>query len=1455
MTKRYTSRFLVLLLVAVAALTSAQAQRKMPTAEQLLNANGAQGTEFWIAIPPNEINPFPPVALEIYVASAFETEIEVFDAAGNQTYRRKVLPYEIRTLSDTRGETNWTWEVRESEQAVQKGVRITSKKPISVYVLSSKVFTSDGYMAIPVSGWGTEYIATTYYDFRESKPWACGFVIIGRENGTEVSIQLRGVGELDGKTANGRRINTPPYTVYLDAGDVYMVKGDGQTRGTFDLTGSLVKSSKPVGMISFHERTTMPNLLVNGNGRNFLVEMTPPTTTWGKRYVSVELQRENSNGQGKGDVFRVVAREPNTRWTMKYYDKGNKRLLGQGGGVLSKAGEFADIAQAGAPTTITHGFSVWQADKPVFVMQYSCSQSWDGDRILDPFMINVTPEEQFITSTIFQFPTATAFTKHRLNLICKTDTASPDLQANLESLEIDGIPVWRHPKAANPTLKFNKMPNGLYWTTLDFGTESRAHRITSNGKVSFGGYIYGFGATDAYGWPAAAGFRPTTSVDTMPPLIVGRDVCGDYEFEATELRNKPDPPLPVPVDTDQVESGIAQIDTVEGAGSFNYRLDLITDQVFPREPSYKKFEYEWKVIDKSKDARCIYFVQDWWGNVTLDTCVYFADKIAFSPTPLNFGQIRLNTSASADITITNNSDAEVTLTNSKMQLGTYFSVVTGGIPPVVKIPAKGTHVITIRYNGTRETKDVRTDFDKDSLVINTTCGEFKHPVQGVAALPCITVEDFDAGTLSLNQEFCKTGGLRISNNGSDTLEITSIAGFLGTDFSVTPAPALPIRILPKGFLELKEVCYKSATIKVDDINVTFASNAGCGDSVSNWKGGTQSPGPIIIGKDWRERRVGTLHQGLGSVSNTGNQVLKLRDVTFMDGTKYFPAGSTEATYVFKIVGILDAGNPVTTVDLSNGKSVSVLVLFRPSAEATYSADIKPVWDGNIEERTAKLQGSGIIPKIDSDPIDLTCAETQEGFLAERDITVTNDGTMELTITSATLTAPAPPGFAIVSTTPALPMVVARNGGKASVRVSYTRPAGQLLAASTTIELVHDATRGNGQDTSSLVPVGPHTETFSVGGCSGPDIQTVDRDFGRQRANCDSPTLTFTITNTGGGFKPLEVKALVPGGADPSAFVVTGFLDDAGRQTSLPLVIPAGRSFQVLVQFTPTLPDAAPWADRNYSAEFEITGFPLGETTPIKSVTARVTGVGFVTPVAMDLTNSIPSGGSASPGEAITYTVSGRSPNWATADVTTFIADVIVSKENITYTSGSVQLAAGLTGGWTVTEPVISDLNAAQSQWRFTATGGTRINSDGPLFTFKGTLLLDATTSSKQDLVLTLARPCLIPSTSGDSTSIFNCALTRRVTKIGGTLPGLRPIAPNPVTNGTATVSFSVGIPSMTTVELVNAQGVSVRTFVSGRLKDGDYDMSFDTIGIPSGVYFLRMATGAFSASEKVIIAE
>lgn len=797
----------------------------------------ATGTEFWIAFPPNEILPFPVNSLEIFVASAFGANVELIDYASDRVTRFTLKPNEVKTLSD-RKELNWSMEVRDAELPVRKALRIKADKPITVNVINSKVTTTDGFLAIPTAKWGTEYIAASYWDFREFNPWPGGFLIIAKEP-TDLTIYLRGEGKGEATTSGGRSIGDS-IKVLLDEGEVYLVHGDGQTRGIFDLTGSLIISDRPVGVIGFHMRTTMPNLLINGNGRNHLSEMLPPTNRWGRRYSSLEFNRVR-NLAGRGDVFRVVAKDANTRWNCKYYDKTTGKLLGQLGGLINAAGGFADVSQASQPTALVEGFSVWEADKPILMLQYSCSSSWDGDQILDPFMICLTPAESFISESIFQTPTTPIFTKHYLNLIVKADTAdSASLEENLKSLEINGMPVWNHPSAALPRLLQSKMPNGDYHATLVFGSSSQSYNISSNGLVRFGGYIYGFGSVDAYGWPISSALRRTSPRDTIRPVIKGTSSCGDYNLVAEELRNDPNPPLKNPSDTHQVETGIARIDSVRGKGSFNYRLAAAFGGVYPEDKALKSVSFRWEVIDKSKDAKVIYYVADHAGNITLDTCTHMAVQLTTSSEKLEFGKLRLGMIASRVLSITNSSMIPVVLSGSELKSGELFSITSGNIDPSQPITlAPGmSHSLSVQYDGTRETRDVRSDFDRDTMLTATDCGVRKIAVTGVAAIPRISVGNWDAGKRQIGEVHCAP--LTIKNTGSDTLVISGMSGFENTVFSLTQdfTPPLPIVIAPKDSVKLSSVCFKSDVSADSKAEVTFSSNADGPDSVSTWTGTT-----------------------------------------------------------------------------------------------------------------------------------------------------------------------------------------------------------------------------------------------------------------------------------------------------------------------------------------------------------------------------------------------------------------------------------------------------------------------------------------------------------------------------------------------------------------------------------------------------------------------------------------
>lgn len=1477
MTGRVRTLTIVAALLTLFASTPALAQRKAPNAEQLLSVNGAQGTEFYLAVPQNDGSPFEQSPdLEFYIATSFDTaDITVKYMETGESRRYKAFKNRVLTLSTQNNRANAAWQIPwdASEQVVPRAVVITSSKPISVYVIHAKNVSSDGYLGLPTSVWGKRYLVTSYYDFREVFTWSAGFCIIAREDGTEVQMRLRGSTDGYAKTKLGKAINTGQIeTITLNKGDCYTVYGDGQTRGVFDLTGTELIANKNIGLISFHVRTALPNAIPL-EGRDHLIEMTPPVSTWGKTYVTLEYSRQQLNGQGRGDFFRVVAAEDGTRWQLKYYDKTTKQLIGQDGGVLN-AGQFRDIYQASARSVLPYGVTVWTANKPIFVMQYSTSANWDGDTQNDPFMCNVTPREQFLTGTIFQTPTLDNYNTHLLNLVVQaTDTSTA--VADLKTLEIDGQTVWNHPKAAQPALLFNKVPGftDLYYTTITFGTEAKAHQISSNGRVKFGGYIYGFGNFDSYGWPAASAFRDASILDTMPPVLKKSVDCGDWTFDATELRNIPDPPTTPPGDSDQVETGISTIELLPE--SQNYTLQLITDPAgdFPRENSWRRYTFKLNVADKSKDAVGYVRVIDYADNITLDTVYYFADKLSFSPTPVNFGRIRLGTKATRTITITNTSDGEVKLTELRFR-GDRFKVINGIVPPIVTLAARASHTVEIEYDGKEETTDPLTDWDTDSLIVSTECSEFNVPHLGMAVMPRISVEDWDAGVAAINEQRCKAGGLKIRNfangkRGTDTLVVTNISG-VAAPFSISSptTPPLPIRIPPGGEVDVREICFQSGSVGTYTQDHTLENNQAEGDSTSEWRGRVQSPGPFIKGHDFGAVREGSRRTFLaatstasddGIVYNSGTQKLTLTGVRFKGGNQYWPNGSDESNYVFKLGQMYLNGAVVATADLTAtgdtpNEIVRFEIFFRPNAQTPFSAPIEPVFTDAGAVTEGLVEGDGILPQIATTGAQLTCAETPDNQGVVRDIVVRNDGTMPLTLSRVALANGSDASFAFV-TPPATPVTVPAAGGTVTFPVRFTRPAGSGAGYSLTVEVDHDAVRGNGVD-ENITPV-LVTDRIIVGGCSAPDIVVTDIDFGRNLANCDTPEGEFTISNTGGGSKALEVRAIEPVDADAGVFQIISITSPTGTVVQPPFFIGAGDAYRVRVRFNPTEPNATPWADRNYQARFHIRNYVDGDTVELKqNVYSSQRGVGYVVPIDFSLDNDLNGNESKEPGKTVGFSVTARSGNWASARPTQMIVDVIYDTRSLAYVPNSIVRGPELTAqGWSVSEPVGSIIDTVRSQWRFTLTGTNPLTRDNDLFGFKTTLLLSPQFDSKQDLVVDLLRPCLIPSMRGDSTQIYNCAITQRVVAISGSNFSIESPVPNPVQGGTAKVDFGVGIVAPTVIDLVNTNGQVVRTLVDAPMQAGAYTMEFPTTDLARGVYMLRMRSADFSKSVSVVIAD
>jgi flagellar hook assembly protein FlgD len=64
--------------------------------------------------------------------------------------------------------------------------------------------------------------------------------------------------------------------------------------------------------------------------------------------------------------------------------------------------------------------------------------------------------------------------------------------------------------------------------------------------------------------------------------------------------------------------------------------------------------------------------------------------------------------------------------------------------------------------------------------------------------------------------------------------------------------------------------------------------------------------------------------------------------------------------------------------------------------------------------------------------------------------------------------------------------------------------------------------------------------------------------------------------------------------------------------------------------------------------------------------------------------------------------------------------------------------------------------------------------------------------------------------------------------------------PNPF-NPITTISFSLSEAVEVTLTVYDIQGSAVKTLVNGFREAGNYDVTFDGSGLPSGVYFARLS--------------
>ncbi len=558
------------------------------------------GTEFWISNPPvfyeyeNDRD-----LVKIFVASKFKTLVEVEIPAKNYRESKYTYPnnFDDVIVFDLLPEEGQV-VVKDSEEdpipeKVYKGygIHIKSEKPIKVQCICrfAGSSTSDGYLVLPVSELGREYIVSAYkVDTMFKNVWDYKMpsqaTITAAYDNTRVTFELGG-NEYT-QTAGGKKPGDIKQ-VTLNEGDVWMFQSKG---GNSDLTGSRITANKPVSVIAGNQCANIP---VGNQWCDHTVQMLLPTEQWGKQYHVAKLpDREYPS------LIQVFAKEENTNI---YRDGKQISFISESGGIEKKG--FQEMRMH--PLEESNHSVVISGDKPIGVNFLNTGTKEDGYPLpnSDPFIMPIIPYKHYYKEIFFNTPgtnTGDSYSENYLNFIFETDEQgylSEDIQyAEYHNGEFHWVALRDSFQEPGEIFDYDVENKKFAVKTLTL-PEVGIFKIKA--EKPFAAYSFGFDWCDSYGYPADYGNEEITEPeDRMPPEAFIDNECGYYYGS---FNDKPE--------NSQISSGIKSIEFISEESN---NLELSFDSF--QEGTDEKVNWKLKPVDGQKSGRGVIRVSDMFSN-------------------------------------------------------------------------------------------------------------------------------------------------------------------------------------------------------------------------------------------------------------------------------------------------------------------------------------------------------------------------------------------------------------------------------------------------------------------------------------------------------------------------------------------------------------------------------------------------------------------------------------------------------------------------------------------------------------------------------------------------------------------------------------------------------------------------------------------------------------------------
>ena len=268
---------------------------------------------------------------------------------------------------------------------------------------------------------------------------------------------------------------------------------------TEDLTGTIVRSDKPVVVLSGHQCAQVP---VGFTACDHLVDQIPPQFTWGYTFLMNPLAVRES-----GDIYRIVTVYDDTRVSVTCADEGTggniqtEDLRTLSGSPGDNWLEYRTTPANEPPCTepFIRRFCSLQSSNPILVARYSQGYRVDvgctfGD-LGDPFMNIIPPVIQYINNYLITPITALAgpFPTRFVSISVYKTFFQPS------QIMLDGSPIEPDPSNWNRIYcSADKVCGYGVYKEIEMGDHSISH---TNENAGLSVELYGFQQQNSYGVP------------------------------------------------------------------------------------------------------------------------------------------------------------------------------------------------------------------------------------------------------------------------------------------------------------------------------------------------------------------------------------------------------------------------------------------------------------------------------------------------------------------------------------------------------------------------------------------------------------------------------------------------------------------------------------------------------------------------------------------------------------------------------------------------------------------------------------------------------------------------------------------------------------------------------------------------------------------------------------------